>query len=61
MDIETIIVALIGVFATLVMILTFANLQGGEWENVAKNVAPLIVAFVAFVIVIGGIAYWRTK
>jgi len=59
MDIKTIIVALIGVVAVLLVVLTFADLEGGEWEAVAQNVAPLIIAFVVFVIVIGGIAYWR--
>jgi hypothetical protein len=61
MDIKNIIVALIGVFAVLAVILTFADLDGGEWEAVAQNVAPLTIAFVVFIIVIGGIAYWRTK
>ena len=55
------IVTLIGVFAVLLVILAFADLQGGEWEEVAKNIAPLIIAFVVFVMVIGGIAYWRRK
>ena len=59
MDIKTLLATVIGVFTVLAVVLAFADLQGGEWEDVAKNVAPLIVAFVVFTLVIGGIAYWR--
>jgi len=61
MDIKTIVVALIGIFAVLLVILAFADLQGGEWEAVAQNVAPLTVAFIVFAVVIGGIAFWRAR
>jgi len=59
MEIETIIVALIGIVGVLCVVLAFGTLQGGEWEAVAQNVAPVTVAIVIFGIVIGGIAFWR--
>ena len=59
MEVESMVVAVVAVFAVLAAVLAFADLQGGEWETVAKNVAPLIIALVTFTCVIGGIAYWK--
>jgi len=61
MDIETIIVALIGIVGVLCVVLALGTLHGGEWEAVAQNVAPVTVAIVIFGIVVSGIAYWRGK
>ena len=58
-EIEEVIVALIGIFAVLLVILAFGDLYSGEWEAVAKNIAPLIIAIIAFAACIGGIAYWQ--
>jgi hypothetical protein len=59
LEIEEVIVALIGIFAVLLMILTFGELYGGEWETVAQYIAPIILAIIVFGACIGGVAYWR--
>lgn len=53
--------ALIGFFAVLIMILTFGDLYGGEWQTTAQNIAPVILAIIAFAFCIAGVAYWRGK
>lgn len=59
MEIETLILAVIAIFAVLLVILAFGDLYSGEWEAVAQNVAPVIIGIVAFAACIGGIAYWQ--
>ena len=59
MDIEAVIVALIGIFGVLLMILAFGDLYGGEWQEVGQNVAPVTIAIIVFATVMAGIAYWR--
>ena len=52
---------LIGIFAVLVTILAFGTLYSGEWQAVAQDVAPVILAIIAFAFCIAGVAYWRGK
>lgn len=59
MDIENVVVGIIGIFGVLLVILAMAEFYGGEWETVAQNVSLVIVAIVVFAGVIGGIVYWR--
>lgn len=61
MDIETVIISLIGVFGVLLMILAFGDLYGGEWEAVAQHSSTLIIAIVCFIFVMGGIAYAKGR
>lgn len=60
-EIEEVIVALIGIFGVLLVILAFGDLYGGEWQETAQNVAPVILAIITFAACIGGIAYWKGK
>lgn len=59
MEIESTIIAVIGIFAVVLVILAFGNLYGGEWQATAQNVSTVAVAIVVFMACIGGIAYWR--
>jgi len=61
MEIEEVIVALIGIFGVLLIILAFGNLYGGEWEATGQNVSTVIIAIIVFAATISGIAYWRGK
>lgn len=61
MDIETMIVSLLGVFGVLLMILAFGSLYGGEWETVGQHSSTVIIAIVAFVAIMGGIAYAKGR
>jgi len=61
MEIEQVIVALIGIFGVLLVILAFGNLYGGEWQATAQNVSTVILAIICFASCIGAIAYWSRK
>jgi hypothetical protein len=58
-EIEEVIIGLIGVFAVLLVILAFGDIYGGEWQTVAQYIAPITIAIIVFAACIGGIAYWR--
>jgi len=51
-----IMVAIVGVLAT---ILAMAEFYGGDWSDVAENIAPISIAIAFFALVMGGIALWR--